>query len=100
MKKKMNTKSTRTKDTKENSLQQGVCLGATDENWKMLATAILISAIKEYRIARKHEQKKEIQALEEFFRSEWCNALVYMSTGKGFIFNDNELDNIVKRSKK
>lgn len=87
-------------NNEQSNIQQGICLGSTDENWKMLATAIVMKAIKEYRRACKYDQPKEMQALKEFFQSEWCNALVNMSTGKDFIFSDKMLDDIVKRGKK
>lgn len=101
MKKMTNSKNiTQMWNTKENSSQCGICSGPTDDNWKMLAMAIVLSAAKEYQKACKYDQPKEIQALEKFFKSEWCSALVYMTTGKDFEFSNKTLDDMLKGVKK
>lgn len=56
----------------------------TNDNFRMLATAIIYQAIKDYNQALRKKDingKNGVKALEYFFKSEWFEALFYMSTG-------------------
>lgn len=66
-----------------------------DEGYMRLAIAIVQSAAKEYRQAKKHlylhpeskAAKSQVSELESFFRSDWCGILCMSDTAGEYILN-------------
>lgn len=46
-----------------------------EAGYDSLATAIVIQAVRNYKIARKHNDMFEVNAIRKFFLSDWCKML-------------------------
>lgn len=80
------------------SVKKPIYSAPSDDNWRMLATVIIIQAIKDYRLALKKKNidgKYGLNELEAFFSSEWCEALISMSTGMDYYYKKGEIKNRV-----
>lgn len=87
----------------ENKLENNTPIKATeyDSNWRMLAAAVVVQAIRDYKCALKeqrHESKRKcdaqysIEELHRFFASEWCSALVSMGTGTDCCYSESDFE--------
>lgn len=72
--------------------------GPTEDNWKKLATAVIVQAVRDYEQILKTESasEKSVYAMERFLNSEWCNALVSLGSGMECDFAKGEIALIIK----
>lgn len=79
---------------------QNIISGPTEYNWKLLATAIIMRAIRDYELAIKKNDfngKNGIKALQTFFASEWCDALVSLSTDINCEYKKGEFLTVINK---
>ena len=70
-----------------------------EAGYASLATAIVIQAVKDYKIARKHNDLFEVNAIRKFFLSDWCKMLCNIE-GKTLIeMCESEYEEFLERKK-
>lgn len=53
-----------------------------EAGYDSLATAIIIQAVKDYKIARKHNDMFTVDSIKRFFRSDYCHLLCNIDGNK------------------
>lgn len=53
-----------------------------EAGYDSLATAIVIQAVKDYKIARKHNDLFTVDSIQRFFRSDYCHLLCNIDGNK------------------
>lgn len=70
-----------------------------EAGYDSLATAIVIQAVRNYKIARKHNDMFEVNAIRKFFLSDWCKMLCNIE-GKTLIeMCESEYEELLERKK-
>ena len=70
-----------------------------EAGYDSLATAIVIQAVMDYKIARKHNDMFDVNAIRKFFMSDWCKMLCNIE-GKTLIeMCESEYEEFLERKK-
>lgn len=69
-----------------------------NDNLRSLAFAIISQAIRDYEIAIEFQRKKDIEELENFFRSDWCNALMFIIMEEEICYTGEEILELIEKN--
>lgn len=71
-----------------------------EAGYDSLATAIVIRAVKDYKIARKHNDMFTVDSIQRFFRSDYCHLLCNIDGNKLITMCEAQYENTKRKGKK